>query len=198
MRLNSFSARVAFAGMTLFLFAVGCSEPAAMESGPTYADLVTTYTAELEMLDRLEREKRDLVRAREAALEPPPTDALAANEGLLGSAAELSGQLDPDADDQELLDQVADRAEATEEIGAKLLDALTAGNSAEDPSDPGSEDTDVDAATAASEPDADELEQATKYNLELAKLDMDIAQQRIRVERARAARDAAELTASAS
>ena len=110
----------------------------------------------------------------------------------------MSGQLDPDADDQELLDQVADRAEATEEIGAKLLDALTAGNSAEDPSDPGSEETDVDAATAASEPDADELEQATKYNLELAKLDMDIAQQRIRVERARAARDAAELTASAS
>ena len=192
MYLNSFTERITIGAVFLCMFATGCSEPPVEERGPTYAELVATYNAELALLDRLEKKKQELISQREAVLRPPPMDTLSALQGLLGSAAELGNQLDPNASPDDLLDQVAERAEATEKIGAQLLDAL-ASDGAEDTGEGEGGDS---AAAEAPEPDPRQQELTDQFNRDLAALEAEIAKQRVRVARARAARDAAEVEAA--
>jgi hypothetical protein len=152
----------------------GC---APTESKPSYADLVVIYNAEAQELDRLEHKRADMVAEYEATLQPSEEDALQAIAGALGGIGEATGdgpKLDA-TDPNELLDQAIASAES---VGAQTDALLEA------------------AAKQAGNRSANRESIAALYSDEfkakLAELDSQIASQRKRVEKARAARDAAE------
>ena len=93
-----------------------------------------------------------------------------------------------------------DRRDAPETKPGTHLDreSVAAGKRAGETRDAGNDKTEVGAGQAGAVPDYDKLEQAAKYNYELANISMEIAQQRISVERGHDARVAAELKAAAS
>ena len=157
---------------------VGCGGPSAEEKGPSYAELVTIYNAELQSLDRLERKREELVTKHEASLGPSAADATKAIDALLSSASEAGKQLDMNgvADSNELLDRAVEHAEKTQDITTELLKSVS----------------------SAAEPTEEEVQKQAKqtqqYERDLAAIDKQIAEQKARVERALEARDAAEAT----
>ena len=173
-------------GTVLLLAIIGCGQPP-VDTGPSYAELVVTYNAELEALDRLESKREKLTAEYAAALNPPASDdALSQLEGLLQSARGLQTDVDPTtADPNALLDQLAGRTESAEDIAGQLVDGLLGGQSNE-----------FGAEGSVVEPSAEQAkvldELKAKYEPQIAALDKEIAEQRLRVDRARAARDAAE------
>jgi hypothetical protein len=169
------------------VFVVGCSKPV-VDEGPSYAELVVTYNAELEALDRLEAKREKLIEQFAAATAPTASaDTLTALEGLLKTASDLKDSTNPDTSDpNELLENAAARTEGAEEIAGQLLEGLLGGES--DAAEP--EPTPEQAAAAA--------ERKAAFEAELAKLDTEISKQQQRVERARQARDAAEAKSQSS
>lgn len=170
--------------LALTCFLGGCQqEPAA--SGPSYADLVVTYNAEIEALDRLETKRDTLIREYAQATAPNQSaEAIARLEGLLKSARDLK---DGDAssttsDPNELLDQLNERNAGAQDIANQALNELLGGGA-----------TDAqNAPTPSPEDAAASAEKKVAFEASLASLDAEIAQQKQRVERARQARDAAE------
>ena len=154
----------------------GCGgPPSALQSGPSYAELLSIYNSELAALDRLERKREELVKSHEAQLLPSTEEAAEALSALLTSAGEAGNELNLDtADPDELLDRAVEHAEKTQEITAQLLET----------------------ASSQAEPSEEEAQRRAnlteQFEQELAALDAEIAEQKARVDRARTARDAAE------
>jgi hypothetical protein len=164
--------------VALILLSVGCTaEKAVPENKPSYADLVVTYNAEMESLDRLERKRKDLVAEYEQRSRPSPDDAVKALTDALNSATTSGGDAAAaaPADPQAILDQAVQNAEKAKQVASDLLKA--AGQP----------------ASAPAEGQTPEQQAAAEvFQRQLAQLDQEIAKQRERVERARQARDAAE------
>lgn len=173
------------------LVLIGCSQPA-VAPGPSYADLVVTYNAELDALDRLETRREKLAAEFAAAMNPPSdSGALGQLGGLLEAAKELqseAGGIDPSTvDPNALLDQLTERNEEAGDLAGQLLEGLAGGNKTD------GEETDAAAAKQPTEAEAAELaEVRANFEPQLAKLDKEITAQKARVERAKVARDAAE------
>lgn len=160
----------------------GCGQPVT-DTGPSYAELVVIYNAELETLDRLEAKREKLVAAHSAASKPEGTaDTLSQLEGLLRSARSVNETADPDAivDPDVLLDRLSKQSGEAQDIAGQLLDGLLGGDGSGEISEADPE------VAAAIERQMAELE------AELENLDAEIGKQKDRVRRARAARDAAE------
>ena len=118
--MNQFSRNVALLSVfavSVFVCLIGCSEPAPEESGPSYADLVTVYNAELQSLDRLERKREERIAKHEVALRPSTEDAAKALDATLSSAKEVGKQsnLDGVTDPNELLDRAVEHAEKAQD-----------------------------------------------------------------------------------
>lgn len=156
--------------------AAGCSLPAEKDSsGPSYADLVVIYNAELQSLDRLESKRKELVEQIAKVGSVGDASTLESLNAVLASARSAGDQPSGDipADPNKALDQAVERAEATQRTVQNLLDAT------------------------AKKPSGDQLsaeDEAKRKGLEneLEQLDKEIIAQKQRVERAREARDAAE------
>lgn len=161
--------------LTLVAVAVlGCETA---EQKPSYADLVVIYNAESETLERLERKRSDMIAEFEATLRPTENEALEALAGILGGVGEATGdpvKLDA-TDPNELLDQAIANAESMESQTEALLEAA-AKQSGRQPADRA----------------AIEAMYSDEFRARVAEIDAEIASQRKRVEKARAARDAAE------
>jgi septal ring factor EnvC (AmiA/AmiB activator) len=156
---------------------VGCgSEPEPKAEGPSYAELVVTYNAELDSLDRLEKKKADLEQQLAAVGQPTEQDAMKLLGGLLGPAAQGGEQPAPNpaTDPNAALDQAVQQAQATQDAARGMLDALS-----------GQGQVDSEAAKQQEQTRA-------AIQAELDTLEQEITAQRARVERARQARDAAE------
>ncbi len=164
--------------ISVLLGLTGCSEPTAEDNGHSYVDLVTIYNAELQTLDRLERKREELKAKHETALGPSTIDATKALETILSSANEAGKQLDLNdvTDPNELLDRTVAHAEKTKDLTAELLESVS----------------------SATEPSEKDLQNKTKlteqFEHKLAAIEKEIAEQKVRVDRARAERDAAEAT----
>ena len=181
-----------FATCFLIFEMLGCHQPVA-ETGPSYADLVVTYNAELAALDRLES-RREKVAAEFAAAMQPSADesgALSQLEGILDAAKELQSdsKIDPSTvDPNALLDQLTERNSEATDLAGELLKGLA-----------GDDQPDGGDARVSSESDVDQKADLAairaKFEPQLAELDEEIAAQKVRVERAKAARDTAEATA---
>jgi hypothetical protein len=160
------------------LLHVGCTaEKAVPENKPSYADLVVTYNAEMETLDRLERKRKDLVAEYQQRSRPSPDDAVKAITDALNSATAKSddGTTAAPADPQAVLDQTEQNTKKVSQAVSDLWKAAT------QPTDTPPENQTPEQKAAAEE-----------FQRQLAQLDQEIAKQRERVERARQARDAAE------
>jgi hypothetical protein len=160
--------------LVVMLMVFGCA-PA--EKKPSYADLVVIYNAEAETLERLERKRANMVMEYEASLRPSEGEALEALAGVLGGLGEAaadSPKMDA-TDPNELLDQAVANAESRSAQTDALIEAATQGM--------GNSPADRAALEAMYSDD---------FKAKLGELDADIAKQRERVEKARAARDAAE------
>ncbi len=161
---------------SIFLSFSGCSGPSVEEKGPSYAELVTIYNAELQTLDRLERKREELVTKHGASLGPSAADATKAIDALLSSASEAGKSLDLKGvtDSNELLDRAVEHAEKTQGIANELLKSVS----------------------SAAEPTEEEVQKQAKltqqFERDLATLDKQITEQKVRVERAQKARDTAE------
>ena len=157
------------------LLNAGCGSS---ESQPSYADLVVVYNAELETLDRLERKRAELVATYEQQFRPDAEDALAAITGALSAAGEANRQIGAEsaADPHDALDQAIESAMNVQQATSQVLEAATEQAGAEGGS------TGSLAAHYSEE-----------FKLQLASLDKEIDEQKARVERARQARDAAEV-----
>lgn len=160
---------------TTFSLVGGCGGGGA-NNQPSYADLVVTYNAELETLDRLERQRSELIAEYQRQLQPNMEDAAQAIADMLNSAVDqdpqgAGGPLTPDQE----LDRAVASAERTGQATSELLEAAL-----QSTQDADAELTPEQAAIK------DEFEQ------KLADLDEQIEAQKARAERARAARDAAE------
>lgn len=150
---------------------VGC---AAKEKKPSYAELLEIYNGEAETLERLERKRVTMIAEYESTLAPSGDAAVEALSGMLGSMknnppADLST-----ADPNELLDNAIANAENLDAKTAELLEA---------------------AASGAGKPmnrEAIEALYSDEFKAKLAALDAEIAEQRARVEKAKADRDAAQ------
>ena len=148
------------------------------EQKPSYADLVAIYGSETQELDRLQRKRAEMVAEYEATLQPSGEEALEALTGLIGglgddAAAEAEG-LDT-ADPNELLDRAIANAENLDSQADALIDAVASS-----------------AGKAPSDRAAIEAMYSEEFKAKLAKLDAEIEAQSQRVDKARAARDAAE------
>ncbi len=174
MAISKYTLLVIFA---LTLASAGCTtEKAVPDNKPSYADLVVTYNAEMETLDRLEKKRKDLITEYEQKSRPSPDDAVKAITDALNSATTSGdGSAAPPADPQAMLDQAVHNAEKAQQVASDLLKA--AGKS---------EESGEDGKAAKPTPYPEELQR------QLDKLDKEIAKQKERVERARRARDAAE------
>jgi len=158
--------------VTAVIAAAGCSGSIANPQ-PSYAELAVTYNAELETLQRLEEKRTKLIAEYERQSAPDPDEAIRALTDVLNSAGD-PGRLagvetagDPHAD----LDQAIASAERTHDVTSQILDSAL-------------QTTRTEAAETAAYPE--ELQR------QLDDLDKEIAAQKARVERARAAKDAAE------
>ncbi len=163
-----------FVALAATLPAIGC---APVEKTPSYADLVVIYNAEAETLERLERRRAERVAEYEATLRPAGDEAIEALAGVLGGlgdSAAAERKLDA-TDPNELLDQAIANSENLGDQTEALLEAA-AQRSGTLP---------VDRA-------AMEAMYSDEFKAQLAELDVEINQQRNRVTKARAARDAAE------
>ena len=171
---------------------MGCAQEA-VETGPSYADLVVTYNAELANLDRLEAKREKLVAEFAAATKPPEPKVGGGLEDLLKAASALTsetGELDTTADPNDLLDQLADRSGSAQDIATKLLEGLAGdgGEGGEGDEAAGPESVEP---VAPVEPTPEETAMKSKFEASLAELDKEIADQKTRVAKAREARDAA-------
>ena len=162
---------LAVAGFTVVT--IGC----ATDNEPSYADLVAIHNAELSALDRLERQKQELIANHEAQLRPSPEDAVQALTDVLTTAGELTREVDPDAvlDPNAALDQAIESAQKQQDVVSQLFDSVT-----QPPADESEEEV------------ARRTEITAEFDKQLAALDEEIEKQKQRVERARNARDAAE------
>lgn len=177
--------RIGWPAIVLCISMCGCMQ-SDVESGPSYAELLVIYNAELESLDRLETKRDELVKEYAAAT-APTFDPLKDIEGLLKSAKELkdSTNLDTKSDPNEVLDELAADSEEAQEIAGQLLEGLLAGESKASP-----QPTPEEAVAIT--------EQKTAFDAKLAALDEEISKQKERVERARQARDVAEAKSQSS
>ena len=159
---------------------VGCSPPAQNEpSGPSYAELVVTYNAELQALDRLEAKRMGLVKQIATVGKVTDASALEALNAILGSAQAVGAEAGAvPSDPQKVLDQAVEQAEAAAKTLQDLSDAVTDKSSG---------------GPLSNEPLSPEDEAArNKLMDELQELEKEIDAQKQRVVRAREARDAAE------
>ena len=161
----------------LFLVAVlPIAACAPIEKKPSYADLVVIYNAEAETLERLERKRDDMVAKYEQTLSPTGEEALEALSGLIGGINNAAGNA-PNleaTDPNERLDQAIATAENMNDQAEALIEAVKQ-----------SQSQPADRATI-------EAMYSDEFKAKLAELDAEIDAQRERVEKARAARDAAE------
>ncbi len=146
--------------------AAGCGSG---EQKPSYADLVVTYNAEVQALDRLQDKRAELL-ARFASENQPDLDqTVEALAGALKTATQTDAQEAESATDAfAALDAAIAQAERTGQATADVLDAV------------------------GQSPDGTPVALTEAQQQELAALDAEIKEQQARVERARAARDAAE------
>ncbi len=161
--------------------AVGCQTET--ETGPSYAELVVIYNAEVEALDRLEAKREKLAQDFAAATSPDtPADAQTQLQGLLESAKDLKDAANEQtaADLESQLDGLVERSGEAQQVANQLLDGLLTGGEASNPPEPTPEEI---AAIA---------EQKAAFEKQLADLDEEIEQQKKRVERAKRDRDEAE------
>lgn len=162
---------VAVVATLVLVASVGCQTK---EQGPSYAELVMIYNSEAEALDRLEAKRTARVAEYEASLVPSGNAALEAIGGLLGDVKQNPPADLSTADPDKLLDSAIANAENLDAKANELLEA---------------------AAQQAGKPldrAAIEAKYSDEFKAELAKLDAQIAEQQARVDKARAARDAAE------
>lgn len=171
----------AIAGVSCLLaaagFSSGCgSKTKEIQKGPSYAELVVTYNAELAALDRLEKKKEQLLAKLTAVGKPSEQDAMNMLGKLLGPAAKAGGNANTGtpSDPNAALDQAIKQAETTQEAARGMLETL-------------GDQTTVDPQTAEKNKQA--KQQLTR---ELESLDKEIDRQKQRVQRARKARDTAE------
>ena len=174
----------AAAWATVTLIAAGCGgEVQQEEAGPSYADLVVTYNAEMATLDRLEQKKETLIQKIEAVGLPSSDDALklldkVLTSGLTSSGDEAAGDAAGDAADPfAVLDQAVQRAQEVQDRQTAARDLLGSLGS-----------------QSATTPEQSAENEQIKNDLsrELEALEKEIAAQQQRVDRARQARDAAE------
>lgn len=182
--------------VALLIAITGCSQTPPAETGPSYADLVVTYNAELASLDRLES-RREKIAAEYAVAIKPPSEGLGSLgqlEGLVEAAKQLQseGGIDPNTvDPNALLDQLAERGNNAGDLAGQLLEGLTGEKSAGNQSAAeAEEDAGDESATDEQAAALDEIR--AKFEPQLAELDKEIDEQKKRVDRAKAARDAAE------
>jgi hypothetical protein len=163
--------------LTLLHVGCGSDRPVPKDPGPSYAELVMIYNAELETLDRLERKRAELVAEYEKLQRPNPEETMKALSNAFQSAlgAIPEGALGATGDPQAALDRAVESAEKAQDVVSQFFQAVKppAG-------EPGTD------APAQPTPAAEEFQK------QRAQLDQEIEQQRARVERARQARDAAE------
>lgn len=160
--------------IVLCISMIGCNQPP-VESGPSYAELVVTYNAQLAALDRLEAKQKILNKGyAAAAVSNTDSETLSKLEGLLKSATDFkdNSKLASTSDPNALLDDLSERNVEVQDITDQLIGSLLEDETAPNP--------EVVA------------ERKGEIERELAKLDTEITKQRKRVERARQARDAAE------
>ena len=159
------------AHMCFLLFALaiaGCGPmDVTVNKKTSYADLVVTYNAEVETLDKLEAKRKELIAEHTRVAQQRAIREAVESVGS-GSQGNIS------SDPNEALDQAVAAAELQSQLQKGLL------NSLEQPSQS------HDATSTA------EKEFPAELKAQLAEVDAEIAKQKQRVERARAARDAAE------
>lgn len=157
--------------LTTIAAVVGC---AAKEEKPSYADLVVIYNAESETLERLERKRATMIAEYEATLAPSGDAAMEALSGMLG---DMKNNPQPDlstANADELLDNAIANAENLDAKAAELLEAAAKGSG------------------KPLDREAIEAMYSDEFKAKLAEIDAEIADQRARVEKAKADRDAAQ------
>ena len=158
----------------------GCAEPVA--PGPSYAELVVTYNAELETLERLEAKREKLVAAN-ATDGRSASGAIGSLDDLLEKAKVLKegASADLPTDPEALLEHLSEGSGEAHELASQLIDGLLGGG---------------EGKAAKPEPTPEEIaaaaERQAAFQAELATLDEELAKQKERVERARIARDAAD------
>lgn len=158
----------------------GCAESVA--PAPSYAELVVTYNAELETLDRLEAKREQLVAEIAAAARNDSGEAIGSLDDLLQKAKSLKEGANSDlpTDPEALFDHLADGSGEAQELAGQLIDGLLGS----------------DSKSAKPEPTPEEVAAAkarqAAFQAELTTLDVELAKQKERVERARSARDAAD------
>lgn len=157
---------------------LGCA-PA--ETGPSYADLVVIYNAELEALDRLEAKREKLLVARAAAVQKTKSP-LSNLQGLLDEVKQLKDKA-VGTEPNTVIDDLAHRSGRAEELAGQLLEGLLQGSQSA---------ADGKQNTQGAEPETPPDEAAESIATELAALNKEIETQKARVERARNDRDAAE------
>lgn len=161
---------------TIAIVAFACGGCSSQDEGPTYAELLTIYNAEAETLERLQRQRAAMVAEYEATLRPSTEEAVRA---LLGdardaTAAAREGDELNSADPNEQLDAIIGNAEQAEAQVGALLDAVA-----------------QQGGGTPADREAIEALYSDEFKARLAELDAEIEQQRERVAKARAARDAA-------
>jgi len=171
-----------------FIIGCGARESAPVDTGPSYSELVVTYNAELETLDRLEAKREKLIAAFAAASLTSSNESvntLSQLEGLLESARRLKEGTGSDlpTDPNELLDNLSEHNGEATDIAEQLLGGRRGGGDDESPAVQ-RESTPEEQAAAA--------DRKAAFDAELASLDRELSKQKERVNRARGARDAAE------
>ncbi len=144
----------------------------------SYADLVGIYTNEAQELDRLQRKRADMVAEYEETLRPSKEEALEALTGLIGglgndAAAGAEGLDTPDPN--ELLDRAVGSLEEMNAQKESLAEAVANAT-----------------GRAPSDRTTIEAMYSEEFKAKLAELDAEIEAQSKRVDKARAARDAAD------
>ena len=173
---------VAAALAAVMLIVAGCGGDVQQdEAGLSYADLVVTYNGELAALDRLEQKKETLIQKIEAIGLPTSEDALKLLDKVLasgltsGDEEAANTKVNEAADPYAALDRAVQRAQDVQDAARDLLGSI------------GKQSANTPEQTAENERIKNELSR------ELEALEKEIATQRQRVERARQARDAAEV-----
>jgi len=176
---------VAAALAAVMLIVAGCGGDVQQdEAGLSYADLVVTYNGELAALDRLEQKKETLIQKIEAIGLPTSEDALKLLDKVLasgltsGDEEAANTKVNEAADPYAALDRAVQRAQDAQDVQDAARDLLGS---------IGKQSANTPEQTAENERIKNELSR------ELEALEKEIATQRQRVERARQARDAAEV-----
>ncbi len=115
--------------VVLCVSVVGCNQ-SVVDPGPSYSELLVTYNAELEALDRLEVKREKLIKEYAVASTPNASvDTLSQLEGLLKSVNDLKDgtNLDTTSDPNALLDNLTERSGEAQELASQLLGELMGG-----------------------------------------------------------------------